>query len=84
MERHIEITFRHADGRYEFVPADRKIWIAHRDREKATSWFIRLVGELIRKGISCRVEAYAPLGAALSQIRNTGAICESACETLRH
>lgn len=75
MQKHIEITFRHANGRYEFASADRKIWIAHRDRDTATARFIHLITELIRKGASCRVEAYAPLGPALRRIRDAGAIC---------
>jgi hypothetical protein len=73
--RHIEITFRLIDGRYVFASADRKILIAHPNREKAATLFIRLFTELARKGTSCRVEAYAPLGPALKQLRDAGAIC---------
>jgi hypothetical protein len=73
--KHIEITFRLTDGRYVFASADRKIWIAHPNREKVAARFVRLVAELARKGTSCRIEAYAPLGPALKLLRDAGAIC---------
>jgi hypothetical protein len=73
--KHVEITFRLADGRYEFASADKKIWIAHPDNQKVAARFIRLVQELTRKGVSCRIEAYAPLGPALKLLRDAGAIC---------
>jgi hypothetical protein len=73
--KHIEITFRFADNRYVFASADRKIWFAHPNREKVAARFIRLVAELARKGTSCRIEAYAPLGPILELLRDAGAIC---------
>jgi hypothetical protein len=73
--RHVAVTFRLADGLYAFASADRKIWIAHHNRENATAFFVRLVEALARKGTSCRVEAYAPLGPALKLLRDAGAIC---------
>lgn len=71
----IEITFCLADGRYVFASVDRKIWIAHPNREKVAARSVRLVAELARKGTTCRIEAYAPLGPALKLLRDAGAIC---------
>jgi hypothetical protein len=73
--KQIEVTFRLTDGQYTFATPDRKIWFGHRDREKCAAGFIRLVTELARKGTSFRIEAYAPLGPALKQLRDAGAIC---------
>jgi hypothetical protein len=73
--KQIEVTFRLTDCQYTFASADRKIWVGRRDREKCAARFIRLVTELARKGTSCRIEAYAPLGPALKQLRDAGAIC---------
>jgi hypothetical protein len=73
--KHIEITFRLTNGRYTFASADGKIWIADSNREQAAALCVRLVAELVRKGTSCRIEAYAPLGPALNLLRDAGAIC---------
>lgn len=73
--KHIEITFRVTDGRYVFATADGKIRIENVEREKATAVAICLVAEMRRKRISCRIEAYAPLGPALKLLRDAGAIC---------
>ena len=71
----IEVTFQLIDRQYTFATLDRKIWFGHRDREKCAARFIRLVTELARKGTFFRIGAYAPLGPALKQLRDAGAIC---------
>jgi hypothetical protein len=73
--KHIEVSYRFSEGRYIFASADRKIDIESPDREKAAAFFIRLIRELTRKGTSCRIAAYAPLGPALKSLREAGAIC---------
>lgn len=73
--KYIVITFRFADGRYEFASADRKIWLAHPSREELAAVFVRLVREWTGKGKYCWVDAYAPLGPALRLLRDAGAIC---------
>lgn len=73
--KHIEITFRLADGRYVFASADKKIFVENADREKVAARFVRLLRELTCQGMSCRVEAYVPLGPSLKMLRDAGAIC---------
>jgi hypothetical protein len=73
--KHVEITFRQVGGRYQFASADREIRVAHRELKEVRDRLVRFVGELIRKGASCRIEAYVPLGPALKPLRDAGAIC---------
>jgi hypothetical protein len=73
--RWIEVTYRIANGRYVFASQDRKLYISNTDPAEAASIFGRLLQELTRKDVFCRVEAFAPLGPALKMLRNKGAIC---------
>jgi hypothetical protein len=73
--KHVEFTFRRVGSRYEFASTDRKIRVAHRELREVRDRLFRVVGELIRKGDSCRIEAYVPLGPALKLLRDAGAIC---------
>lgn len=79
-DTYIEVTFSLTDDRYVFASADRKILIAHPNRDQAAASFIRLFTELARKGTSCQIEAYAPLGPALKLLRDAGAICRVGLE----
>ncbi len=73
--KHVEFTFRRVGSRYEFASADQEIRLAHRELKEVRDRLVRLVDELIRKGASCRIEAYVPLGPALKPLRDAGAIC---------
>jgi hypothetical protein len=75
LSKHIEITFRHVEGRYIVASEDGKIDASNQDAEEILALTVRLVHALTRKRISCRIEAYSPLGAFLSQLRDAGAIC---------
>ena len=75
LPKHIEITFRHVEGRYIVASEDGKIDASNQDAEEILELTVRLVRALTRKRISCRIEAYSPLGAFLSQLRDAGAIC---------
>jgi hypothetical protein len=87
---HVEITFHFRDGWYVFASDDEKISIRGHNRDDVTSQFLKILENLTRNGATCRVEAYAPLGNALSPIRATGAICrvglrdKSKPDPLRH
>jgi hypothetical protein len=73
--KHIEITFRHAEGRYIVASEDGKIDASNPDAEQILTLTVRLVRALTRKGISIRIEAYTPLGSFLNRLRDAGAIC---------
>jgi len=79
-DTYLEVTFGLTGDRYVFASADKKILIAHPDRDAAAALFIRLFTELARKGTLCRIEAYAPLGPALKLLRDAGAICRVGLE----
>lgn len=80
-DTHIEVSFDLSNDRYVFASADKKILIAHPNRDMAASLFMRHFRELARKGTSCRIEAYAPLGPALKLLRDAGAICRVGLES---
>lgn len=71
--KRIEITFRLVGRQYEFVSADGKIRIGHRDRDEATIRLTRLVEALAKKRKTCRIVAHAPLGQSIAWLRELGA-----------
>jgi hypothetical protein len=75
LPKHIEITFRHVEGRYIVASEDGKIDASNPDAVEILVLTVRLVRALTRKGISIRIEAYTPLGIFLNQLRDAGAIC---------
>jgi hypothetical protein len=75
LPKHIEITFRHVEGRYIVASEDGKIDASNPDAQEILVLTVQLVRALTRKRISCRIEAYSPLGPFLSQLRVAGAIC---------
>ena len=75
LPKHIEITFRHVEGRYIVASEDGKIDVSNPDAEEILELAVQLVRALTRKRISCRIEAYSPLGPFLSQLRDARAIC---------
>jgi hypothetical protein len=75
LPKHIEITFRHVEGRYIVASEDGKIDASNPDAVEILVLTVRLVRALRRKGISIRIEAYTPLGIFLNQLRDAGAIC---------
>ena len=75
--KHIELQFRHSDGLYIVRSIRSEIYISHCDRDEVGKATVRLIKELIRKGITCRIEAYDSLGPFLKQFRDVGAICRT-------
>jgi hypothetical protein len=67
LPKHIEITFRHVEGRYIVASEDGKIDASNPDAQEILVLTVQLVRALTRKRISCRIEAYSPLGPFLSQ-----------------
>jgi len=72
---HFEITYRFVEGRHVFLSSDKKIGIANSDRDAAAGALCDLLRDLRRKGVSCRIEAFGPLGPWLKVLRDEGAIC---------
>jgi hypothetical protein len=68
LPKHIEITFRHVEGRYIVASEDGKIDASNPDAQEILVLTVQLVRALTRKRISCRIEAYSPLGPFLSQL----------------
>lgn len=71
----VEIAYRVIDGRYVFLSPDRKVAIAAATRDDAAGAVSDLIHDFARRGIICRVAAYAPLGPWLNMLRDAGAIC---------
>lgn len=75
LSKHIEIQFRRVGDLFVFQSDDGSISVAHPARDQAATAILRLIGELISRGASVRIEAHDPLGPLLKKLRDAGAIC---------
>lgn len=70
----VEVRFHITGDRYVFESADGEILISHSDRDEATALFIKRLQSMDHSVVSCRVEAWCPLGPCLKLLRDANAI----------